>query len=122
MRLLIFYLLIVLCLSSCNAQTNNFILREKYTLHKSKKSLNYNLYINKDSTFIYTIGFGGSLVTECKGKWKLNNTRDSVVLKCYSEKPLASLNFTYMENRINIFKISKKGKTLSNERIVLKYK
>lgn len=122
MRLLLFNLIIGIFLFSCNAnaQTNNVILREKYTFHKNKKSLNYNLSLKKDSTFLYTIGFGGSLVAKCKGKWRLNNAQESLILKCDPEEPLASLNLTYMENRINSFKIIKKGKILQNKKITLK--
>ncbi|MCJ7936054.1 MAG: hypothetical protein MUW56_21100 [Chryseobacterium sp.] len=120
MRLLILNLIIGTFLFSCNTQTNNVILREKYTFHKNKKSLNYNLSLKKDSTFSYTIGFGGSLVAKCKGKWILNNAQESLILKCDPEEPLASLNFTYMENRINSFKITKKGKKLKNKKIILK--
>lgn len=124
MRLLIFNLIIGTLLFSCNAnaQTNNAILGEKYTLHRNKKSLNYNLSLKKDSTFLYTVGFGGSLVAKCKGKWNLNDDQDSIILKCDQEEPLASLNFSYMENRINSFKIIKKGKVLKNEKITLKTK
>jgi hypothetical protein len=124
MRLLIFNLIIGTFLFSCNAnaQTDKVILGEKYTLHKNKKSLNYNLSLKKDSTFLYTTGFGGSLVAKCKGKWRLNNAQDSIILKCDREEPLASLNFTYMENRINTFKIIKKGKVLKNKKIILKTK
>jgi hypothetical protein len=116
MRLLIFNLIIGSFLFSCNAQTNNIVLGEKYS--SSKKPSEYNLYLKKDSTFLYTIGFGGSLVAKCEGKWKFNNIQDSIILKCDPEETLASLTNTYMSDRINMFKITENGKKLKNRKII----
>ena len=119
MKPLIFTLIIGTFLFSCTTQTNNIILGEKYSSF-SKEPIKYNLLIKKDSTFIYTIGFSGSLVAKCKGKLAYNKTEDSIKLYCEKESLLESLTNTYMSERINSFKIIKKGKVLKNKNIILK--
>lgn len=118
MKSLIFSLTICGFLFSCNAQTSNIILGEKYTSHQ--KPLNYTLNLKRDSTFLYTIGYSGSLIAKCNGKWTYNKMKDSIKLYCDKEAPLERLTNTYMSERINTFKIIEKGRKLKNKKIILK--
>ncbi|HCA05689.1 MAG TPA: hypothetical protein DEO71_00675 [Chryseobacterium sp.] len=89
---------------------------EKYS--SLKKPSEYNLYLKKDSTFSFSIGFGGSLIAKCKGKWEYNKTKDSLKLYCGKETPLESMTNTYISDKINAFKITRKGKILKYGKII----
>ncbi len=120
MKLLMVNLIIGIFAISCNAQTNTITLGEKYSFQK--KNLNYNIHLKRDSSFLYTIGFSGSLVAKCKGKWTYVKHEDSIRLYCETESALESLTNTYMSERINSFKVMKRGKVLKNKKIALKVK
>lgn len=111
-------LLSIAMLLSCNVQTRTNTISENYS--SLDKSSEYNLQLKSDSTFVYKIGFKGSLLAKCKGKWIYIKRKDSIKLHCETESVLESLTNTYMSERINSFKIIKKGKVLKNEKIILK--
>lgn len=113
----ILLLLSTTLLLSCNAQTR-ITLSKNYS--SSEKPSEYNLQLKSDSTFVYKIGFKGSILAKCKGKWTYIKREDSIKLHCEKESALESLTNTYMSERINSFKIMKKGKVLKNEKITLK--
>ncbi|SDI80681.1 hypothetical protein SAMN05421542_1865 [Chryseobacterium jejuense] len=116
----ILLLLSMMLLFSCHAQTKKYILSENYS--SLEEPSEYNLQLKSDSTFVYKIGFKGSLVAKCKGKWTYIKKADSIRLYCETESALESLTNTYMSERINSFKIMKKGKVLRNKKIILKSK
>lgn len=116
----ILLLLSTTLLFSCNAQTRINTLSENYS--SSEKPSEYNLQLKSDSTFVYKIGFKGSILAKCKGKWTYIKREDYIKLHCETESALESLTNTYMSERINSFKIIKKGKVLKNEKITLKAK
>lgn len=82
-----------------------------------EKKFNHYIEISNDSTFVYSTGFLGSLISKCSGKWKLNNKKDTIELLCEEKDPLETLTSTYMEKRINKFKIL--NKKLINGKLIL---
>ena len=116
-------LLIVFCLIySC---TNNFEKRdiagryESYVPHLSFEGyiIGEVLLLNKDSTYNYQTC--GNVI---KGKWKLNNTKDSLLLYCfdfkYKNDSLNKLRSTIVDSNIAMdeFKLLKGGFLLERVR------
>lgn len=113
----ILLLISITFLLSCNAQKRNIKLSENYL--SPEQPPEYQLHLQPDSTFVYKIGFNGNLIAQCKGKWTYIKKIDSIRLYCEEESALESLTSTYMSQRINSFKILKKGRIIKNEKITL---
>lgn len=69
----------------------------------STNESNYKLQLNTDSTFIYSIGFSGSLIAKCSGIWNYNSNKNSISLNCQKEFELEELTNTYMTKRNHVF-------------------
>lgn len=113
----ILLLLSITLIYSCSVQQKNKPLHENYS--SREKPSEYNLQLRSDSTFVYKVGFNGNLIAECKGSWKYLKQEDSIKLYCEEQFLSETLSHTYMSERVNSFKISKKGKVLKSKNIIL---
>ncbi len=108
---------LVMIILSCTVNKSPINIEGKYLTEG--KDINHYIEISSDSTFIYSTGYAGSSLSECSGKWKLNNKKDTIELLCEEKDPLESLTSTYMKSRINKFKISN-GKLVNGKLILHK--
>jgi len=112
---LVALIIIVFLLTSCKTQHSKELLKGNYS--SSGYTSEYNLILNDNNTFMYSIGFNNSLIAECNGIWM--NNQDSLILKCKDESFLDGMSNTYMKNRLNNFKILNKGKKLKQGKVIL---
>ena len=113
---LLAYVMFLCMLVSCKTQ-QNIELKGDYS--SSDYTSEYNLVLNDNKTFTYSIGFNYSIISKCKGDWEYSDHKDFLILKCKDESLLDGMASTYMKNRVNKFKILDKGKKLKKGNIVL---
>lgn len=116
MKTILFTFLTILILHSCSVNKQFRTIEGNYAANE--KEFNNYLKIYSDSSFIYSIGFSGSLISKCSGKWNLNNKKDSIILNCIKQDQFEALTSTYMKQRTNKFKLS--NNKLKDGRLILK--
>ncbi len=90
---LLLLLLCVIIVFSCSSE--KFVSGE---YHKKGEDYQYNLSLEKDSTFELTIHYP-DVNPKCKGKW-FYETKNTILLKCYEENDLITqLSTGYMAER-----------------------
>jgi len=120
MKSLIIMIPFCVLLLSCTSYPN--IISGQY--HSKEIPSEYNLILRNDNTYSYLIGFKGTRISKCDGKWSQGQAAEKniLVLKCNNEDWLAGMSSTYMKDRINKFKILNNGTKLKNGKVILKLK